>query len=162
MERSEVTVTDQAWARGMAELVACCQDRDLPAGMQDVRARAYRQELGHLGDDVWLYAVSVRRRYTWFPSIEQLLEAAAMAPKPKPAGLLEAPRMKPDEERAAASEGLRKIQAELAAKGIHVVSRVVGEMPETDWEARRADQLAQARRLAAEENDRRLTGREEG
>lgn len=49
--------------------------------MARLRGQVYRDDLGHLDDEVWLHAVSVARRKRWFPSIEELLEYAATTPR---------------------------------------------------------------------------------
>lgn len=83
-------ITDEAWADGMAQLVACCSSADLTPEMATVRGRCYRQDLAYLSDERWLYAVAVARKQQWFPSIEALMQYATEMPPPPVAGLLPA------------------------------------------------------------------------
>ena len=88
--------------------------------MLSLRGQVYRQDLGHLTDEAWLYAVSVARRREWFPSIDELLEFAADAPRRDNHGLPAAGEttLSPKERHAAAIAGLEAIRAELQARGV--------------------------------------------
>lgn len=83
-------ITNEAWAEGLADLVACCSSAELTPEMAMHRGRCYRQDLAYLSDERWLYAVSIARRKAWFPSIEQLEQYAAEMPPPPVKGLLQA------------------------------------------------------------------------
>lgn len=71
---------DLVWIRGMAQLRACCKDRDLDADMESERSACYRRDLGHLSDAQWLWVCEQARKQEWFPSINDLLELAQRAP----------------------------------------------------------------------------------
>ena len=43
-----------------------------------IRSRCYRQDLNHLTDERWLYAVRQLRGGGWFPSVQEI-ECAAMS-----------------------------------------------------------------------------------
>jgi hypothetical protein len=113
--------------------------------MAQRRGQVYRQDLDHLTDDQWRYAVSVARRQRWFPSIEDLLGYAAECPPP-PRLALVADTRSPDQQRADASKGLAMIQAELAKQGIKV-GRAVKFMPVVDSKQRREFLKKQAEEL---------------
>jgi hypothetical protein len=138
-------MTNKAWAEGYADLKACCTGPELTEGMAERRGSVYRQDLDHLSDEQWLFAVSVARRQRWFPSIEDLLGYATECPPP-PRLALVADTRSPDQQKADASKGLAMIQAELAKQGIKV-GRAVKSMPVVDSKQRREFLKKQAEEL---------------
>lgn len=144
-------VSAAAWAEGMAQLVACCSDRDLSPGMLRLRGDSYHRDLGGLTDERWLYAVSVARRRRWFPAIDELLEYAAEAPMPASmAALPEESSLSREGARSAAQRGLALVEQALRSRGIEVRS-IAHEMPEPDEAARREELVRQARVIAGQE-----------
>lgn len=122
-------MTDKAWTLGMAQLVACCRDRDLTTPMQTLRGATYRKHLGHLGDEAWGYAVGIACQGEWFPAIETLLLYAGSAPAPARTGIAEECELTPEQKRQAAVKGLEEIRARLEAVGV-LAGPVVKPMPE--------------------------------
>jgi hypothetical protein len=104
-------VTDEAWARGLAEL-STLPRQDSGPGIAELQGRIYREELRHLSDPEWYFAVrEAIRRERWFPPCSALLEyAAEYGPDIK---LL--PPARTEEQRAAdreeAKRGLEAIRA---------------------------------------------------
>jgi hypothetical protein len=123
-----VTVAEDptAWAEGMADLIACCRDRDMTAAVRERRGVNYREALGHLTVPQWKHAVAACRE-GWFPTIGELLGAATTMPRPPVAGLLTAGDVEAQraEGRANARRGLEIIEAELKARGVTVKPMVV-------------------------------------
>lgn len=69
-------MTDAAWAKGMADLVAMLPDSSTSdETVREHRASLYRRILDYLSDDAWLHAVSEAiARERWFPSVAVLRE----------------------------------------------------------------------------------------
>jgi hypothetical protein len=105
----------------MKSLLATMRDRDLSESMQDRRGQLYRQALGHLTDEQWRHAVNdVISSLDWFPSVRQLLEAAARAPTPDLLALPDDTRTT-DEKRADFRRGFQEqLRPALCAHGIHI------------------------------------------
>lgn len=62
-------------------MVASLPDRDLTPAMAKERGDSYREDLDHLTDEQWLFAVGVAKRsLTFFPAIKHLLDFASEAP----------------------------------------------------------------------------------
>lgn len=93
----------------------------MTAAMRERRGLNYREALGHLPVEQWKHAVASCRE-GWFPTIGELLAAAATMPKPPVAGFLTVGDV--EAQRAAGREnarrGLELIEAELAQRGIEV------------------------------------------
>lgn len=83
-------MNEKTWIKGMALLVANLKAPDLTPEMATLRGDTYRRKLGHLSDEVWLYAVdaALEEPGGWFPGIGDLLDHAARAPVPAPAAAL--------------------------------------------------------------------------
>jgi hypothetical protein len=69
-------MTEEAWARGMAEL-SILPLRDIGDPSKALLGRIMREELRHLTDEVWFFAVrEAIRKERWFPPVSALLEYA--------------------------------------------------------------------------------------
>jgi hypothetical protein len=67
-------MTEESWIRGMAELSMLPSKGTFPAQAQ-LLGQVYREELGHLTDEAWRFAVrEAIRRDRWFPTVAALLE----------------------------------------------------------------------------------------
>src|SRR6185503_10169609 len=96
----------------MAELVACSKDRDLTPETVAIRSRCYREDLNHLTDERWLYAVRQLRGAGWFPSVQEIECAALSMPAPAVPARLALPEdtRTRDEKRADAKRWLERIR----------------------------------------------------
>lgn len=85
-----------------------------------LRGETYRDDLAHLSDEQWRYAVkAARSTLTWFPSIKHLLDLAYEMPRPEVAALPEA-KVSREEFR----QGFEEFQRELRRRGL-----VTGDAP---------------------------------
>lgn len=115
-------MTDEAWAKGMHDLVML-PDREMSQEYAADRGEVYRRVLDHLTDAEWLYAVAEALKYErWFPAPATLI---SFADEYVPPGLaLPAGRTSEqiEADRIAARENLRGgaalIRGELQRRGL--------------------------------------------
>lgn len=70
-------MTDEAWAKGMGDLVLALERRNLSPDEAAARGEVYRRHLNHLSDDEWFRAVdSAIGREESFPAVAALLRYA--------------------------------------------------------------------------------------
>jgi hypothetical protein len=124
-------VTEEAWQKGSALLEANLPRRDATKGVQSLRGATYRQELGHLTDDQWEFAVwETIRNEDWFPSIATLLRYAS---EYEPPVLALPPARRTDEEREQArvdaKRGLDMIRQACKDRGFDIAGEPGKEMP---------------------------------
>lgn len=124
-------MTQAAWVRGMALLVANLKAPELTSEMAMLRGDTYRRKLGHLTDDAWLYAVerALEEPGGWFPGIGDLLDFAARAPVMAPSATLPDDTRTLEEKRADARRFFEFITAELAAREKDLSPKPIATVP---------------------------------
>jgi len=67
-------VTDEAWARGMADLIVMLPDSSpVDESVRARRSRLYREHLHEFSDEAWFFAVAESiKAEKWFPSVATL------------------------------------------------------------------------------------------
>jgi hypothetical protein len=149
-------VNEQTWIKGMALLVANLKAPDLTPQMATLRGDTYRRKLGHLSDEVWLYAVdaALEEPGGWFPGIGDLLDFASRAPIPAPAAALPDDTRTPDEKREDAKRGLEIVKAAYEERVATLPPRPIVSTPrptEIIASDERLDELRRQARAIAEQ-----------
>ena len=105
-------MTDRSWLMGWKQLQVCCREKDMTPEDEATKSRCYRDDLNHLSDERWLYAVRQLRGAGWFPSVQEIECAALSMPAPAVPARLALPEdtRTRDEKRADAKRWLERIR----------------------------------------------------